>query len=161
VADYSHEVGDPQVPRCGNLALSFNGYMLKLSGGQIDKSYGAISGVPGPKHLEQDRYRHMQNQADLGPIPEGKYWIRLDEIQSNTLGIRRNRGAWGNYWVTIHVFPGTKTFNRGGFFIHGGTTPGSIGCIDLTTEMDVFVKDLRQAADGKTNCYVPLTVKYR
>jgi hypothetical protein len=103
----------------------------------------------------------MQKVADLGPIPEGSYWIRLDEIQSNWLGMRRNAASWGNYWVTIHVFPGTKTHNRGGFFIHGGKTPGSIGCIDLTTEMDLFVKDVRQEAGSKADCHVPLTVKYK
>lgn len=158
--DYSHEVGTPPVPRCGSLSLTFDGTTLKLSGGKGDKSYLAVSGVPGPRSLEQERYQYMQKEADFGPIPEGKYWIRLDEIQSNWLGRRRSQKAWGNHWVTIHVYPGTKTHKRGGFFIHGGTEPGSIGCIDLTSEMDILVRDLRKESDGKSECYVPLTVSY-
>lgn len=38
----------------------------------------------------------------------------------------------------------TQTFGRGNFAIHGGMSPGSAGCIDLTSEMDDFA-DLMQA----------------
>lgn len=159
--DYSHEVGEPKIPQCGTLSLRFNGTSLRMQGGKKEYVYLAVSGMPTLKHLERDRYRNMQANVDIGPIPEGKYWIRLDEIQRNWGGIRRNKASWGNYWVTIHVFPGTETHKRGGFFIHGGKTSGSIGCIDLTDSMDQFVADLRDEAGNKDKCYVPLTVKYR
>ena len=46
--------------------------------------------------------------------------------------------AWGSHRITIHPFDSTHTFGRGGFFIHGGTMPGSAGCIDLTSGMPRF-----------------------
>ncbi|MEZ5601109.1 MAG: DUF2778 domain-containing protein [Candidatus Competibacteraceae bacterium] len=76
-----------------------------------------------------------------GPIPQGIYWIRPDELDDNWLNCRlsdRFANAWGRYRISIHPFT-TETFGRGGFFIHGGATPGSAGCIDLTNHMDRFV----------------------
>ncbi|MGN4069377.1 DUF2778 domain-containing protein [Burkholderia gladioli] len=69
------------------------------------------------------------------------------------------RAAWGDHRITIHVMPGTATFDRGGFFIHGGTHAGSAGCINLHAGMEQFVKDL-QTATGGADCYIPLTVQY-
>jgi len=158
--DYAHEVGDPTIPQCGKLRLLFNGTSLRLQGGKQERVYLAVSGIPGPAHLEPERYSNLQREKNLGPIPAGAYWIRLDEVQSNWFGIRRSQADWGNYWVTIHVYPGTATHGRGGFFIHGGKTPGSIGCIDLAENMDQFVRDLRDEAGGKSACYVPLDVRY-
>jgi hypothetical protein len=48
--------------------------------------------------------------------------------------------AWGNYRVWLNPDPDTETFGRGNFSIHGGWTPGSAGCIDLTREMDDFAE---------------------
>ncbi|WP_245964897.1 L,D-transpeptidase family protein [Trinickia dinghuensis] len=70
------------------------------------------------------------------------------------------RAAWGDHRLTIHVYPGTQTFDRGGFFIHGGTHPGSAGCINLHADMEKFVRDLATAAAGSASCYIPLTVAY-
>ena len=39
---------------------------------------------------------------------------------------------------------GTRTCGRGGFAIHGGAIPGSIGCVDLTRYMPDFVKHFRE-----------------
>jgi len=70
------------------------------------------------------------------------------------------RGAWGNFRLTIHPYPATVTHGRGGFFIHGGTVPGSAGCIDLVAEMDRFVEHLKQELGGLPECYIQLTVRY-
>ena len=99
-----------------------------------------------------------------GPIPEGEYWIQLDEMWKNhfvksALGITP-RAAWGNYRISIHPYASTKTHNRGGFFIHGGYVPGSAGCIDLTGHMDTLVKELINEREGLPKCYIPLTVRY-
>jgi len=64
------------------------------------------------------------------------------------------RAAWGNHRVTLHVYPGTQTFGRGGFFIHGGTHVGSAGCINLHAEMEQFVSDLTKQLDRRGACYV-------
>jgi hypothetical protein len=50
---------------------------------------------------------------------------------------------------------GTNTFGRGNFSIHGGKTPGSAGCIDLTKNNNSFHKWLKSY--GKP---VQLNVKY-
>lgn len=157
---YAHEVGTPTISQCGSVSLLFNGKSLRMQGGKRERVYIAVSGIPGPAHLEAERHAQFQDKANSGPIPEGQYWIRLDEIQKNWFGKRRSQTAWGDYWVTIHAYPGTKRHGRGGFFIHGGTEPGSIGCIDLTDKMEQFVKDIREEADGEDECFVPLTVKY-
>jgi hypothetical protein len=61
--------------------------------------------------------------------------------------------------VTIHPFTTTVTHGRGGFFIHGGKNPGSIGCIDLTSNITKFVKDLDKEG-ARRKCQIHLTVKY-
>lgn len=68
--------------------------------------------------------------------------------------------AWGKHRITIHVFPGTKTYRRGGFFIHGGNHIGSAGCINLHVQMEKFVINLQTATRSSQNCYIPLTVRY-
>ena len=44
-------------------------------------------------------------------------------------------------WLAPHA--NTQTFGRDNFSIHGGSDPGSAGCIDLMSEMDDFA-DLMQ-----------------
>jgi len=70
------------------------------------------------------------------------------------------RAAWGNHRITIHVFPGTQTYNRGGFFIHGGTHAGSAGCINLYGRMEDLLRDLKAATSSSPDCYIPLNVRY-
>ena len=73
----------------------------------------------------------------------------------------RFANAWGRYRISIHPFTTTETFGRGGFFIHGGATPGSAGCIDLTNHMDRFVADLRREVGTSTQtCQIHLEVLY-
>jgi hypothetical protein len=50
---------------------------------------------------------------------------------------------------------GTQTYGRSGFCIHGGDSPGSAGCIDLTDQLEAFVHMFREY--GKD---MELTVKY-
>ena len=75
----------------------------------------------------------------------------------NTIG---RKLAWGNYRASFKALPGTNTYNRSGFYIHGGEVPGSHGCIDLLTHMDDFAKlfVLWQSQSGST---MILTVKYK
>jgi hypothetical protein len=71
-----------------------------------------------------------------GPIPQGTYFLTPSEF-SGVSGLRyilRNRIGlydWGHWRVPLHPYPGTKTFGRSGFFLHGGNEPGSAGCIDV------------------------------
>lgn len=55
---------------------------------------------------------------------------------------------------------GTNTLGRSGFFLHGGTIPGSAGCIDIgggllgSAETDRLLMGILADTDGK----IPLTV---
>ena len=66
----------------------------------------------------------------------------------------------GNFRLTIHPYPSTVTHGRGRFFTHGGSNPGSAGCIDLTVYMDKFVENLKQELEGLPECYVALNADY-
>lgn len=123
----------------------------------------AVSGKPNEKKQFDYSSAH-QSTPYKGPIPEGAYWIQPDQLWENNpvkaaMGITP-RASWGNYRITIHPYPGTKTYNRGGFFIHGGAVPGSAGCIDLTAYMDKFVNEMKKELEGLPKCYIPLTVRY-
>lgn len=163
--NYTGERYDPGVPFCGRAALSltFDGRWLKGLGMKSAVVLPAVSGKPNEKN-KFDYSPARQAIAYKGPIPEGEYWIQPDEMWENNvvksaLGITP-RTAWGNFRITIHPYPATKTHKRGGFFIHGGQVAGSAGCIDLTGHMDKFVKELTKELEGLPKCYIPLTVRY-
>ncbi|MCP5528182.1 MAG: DUF2778 domain-containing protein [Verrucomicrobiales bacterium] len=74
--------------------------------------------------------------------------------------VEQHTSAWGDYRLTIHPYPGTNMGNRGGFFIHGGKTLDSAGCIDLAGSMNRFVADLESAlGDRPATCYIDLEVR--
>ena len=161
---YEAERGHPTTPTCGRsrLSLTFNGYGLVASGSKAMMNYPAVSGKPVGRS-EFDYSSERQTIRFQGPIPEGSYWIQPSQLWSNNWLKNRlssPRSAWGNFRITIHPFPNTETHGRGGFFIHGGSIPGSAGCIDLTAHMDRFIQDLSNELGGMPECYIPLTVKY-
>jgi type VI secretion system (T6SS) effector TldE1-like protein len=121
--------------------------------------YHGVSGRPVGGSFDYSPER--QRQRGEGPIPAGRYWITPSEIWEAGIinWIIRRTTAWGNFRISIHPYPDTATFGRGGFFIHGGSEPGSAGCIDLTDEMDKFIEDLRSGV-RESSCHIPLTVAY-
>nr|WP_239483032.1 tlde1 domain-containing protein [Paraburkholderia sp. C35] len=121
--------------------------------------YAAVSGRP----LDNGSFDYSlarQCEPEQGPIPEGRYWIKPSQMWTNRWYSLAPRSAWGNHRITIHVFPGTQTHDRGGFFIHGGTHSGSAGCINLHMAMEAFVRDLQAAVGNIPDCYIPLSVRY-
>ena len=95
-----------------------------------------------------------QRQRDQGegPLPEGDYWVdprQLANLQERFLYSFRFEDSWGTHRLTIHPFDSTHTFGRGGFFIHGGTAPGSRGCIDLTSNMADFANWIARIPRGQ------------
>lgn len=151
-----------------HLKLTFDGSYLTLYAGSRIFKYPAVSGVRNKKG-GFCYCKSVQNIADQGPIPEGQYWIQLKDLWQrgwkNSIvdllpGVDTYR-SWGNFRFSIHPFSNTIIHGRGGFFIHGGTIPGSKGCIDLTTKMDQFVKDLvGEAAGASIETHIHLTVNY-
>ncbi len=155
---YTDERYDPTLAHCSALILHFDGRELILRGGKIFHTYKAVSGRP--INGKFDYSVEAQKQKNRGPIPEGVYWIRPDEFWENAWYKPAPVDAWGNYRITIHPFTTTETYKRGGFFIHGGSTPGSAGCIDLTSEMDQFYRDLKVEVAGIETCQIHLFVQY-
>ncbi|MBL8210449.1 MAG: DUF2778 domain-containing protein [Bryobacterales bacterium] len=160
MGDYSGERYNPTLPHCGVLTLYFDGHYLRMNGGSRALSYPAVSGKPDAGG-RFDYSVARQRIPNTGPIPEGTYWIRPDELDDNYWNTFSGAfaRAWGRYRITIHPFTTTETYTRGGFFIHGGTEAGSAGCIDLTTHMDTFAADLIREA-GSASCQIHLTVAY-
>jgi RHS repeat-associated protein len=99
---------------------------VKPEGGGRAYYVPATSGRPNCECDEKDRNR--------GPIPGGRYLLLPAEL-SNPGPIKdyfRNKLAdWGDWRVPLHPLPGTKTHGRSGFKLHGGSLPGSAGCIDI------------------------------
>ncbi|MDH5547367.1 MAG: DUF2778 domain-containing protein [Gammaproteobacteria bacterium] len=162
---YAGERYKPKVPACAEskIELNFNGSRLLMTV-KGDKNryftYQAVSGRPNQsgKFVYSDE---RQKKAFEGPIQQADYWINPDEIWENSwYKFWVSDEAWGEFRITIHPYPSTKTHGRGGFFIHGGTVRGSADCIDLTTHISQFIKDLKRELNGRLNSYVPLRVRY-
>lgn len=158
---YAHERATPQVPQCGRSAVSiqFNGKLLVLRGTRQQFSWSAVSGKPDNRG-NFDYSGARQTQPNIGPIPAGDYWINPADLWERPWYGFGMADSWGDFRITLRVMPGTKTHGRGGFFIHGGTTAGSAGCIDLTRSMNDFIAKLKAQLGETNDCYVPVTVRY-
>lgn len=156
---YKAERGNSTLADC-SFSMTFDGLALDCGPG------GNFLAVSGEKKTdgsgEYFDYSAKAQQQPGGPIPEGVYWLNPDELKD--LGVRRlldknswPEKAWGSHAITIHPFETTPTFGRGGFFIHGGEIAGSIGCIDVTNNMD----KVADAVDDVDRCKIKLTIAYR
>jgi len=103
----------------------------------------------------------LQDVADIGPIPEGEYGVDFDKtVKRSELDIVRKQiaypqASWGNYFVNIQS--GILPNGRGGFSIHGGSVPGSNGCIDLHKNADSFFGMML----SRKKSSIPLSVRYK
>ncbi|WP_442943564.1 tlde1 domain-containing protein [Nitrospirillum sp. BR 11752] len=159
---YSSERSDPVIPLCGKsaISLSFNGRVLSMNGSpKGGYTYFGVSGRPNDNG-EFDYSIPRQRMRREGPIPEGQYWIEPSQMWTNHWYNLAPSAAWGFHRITIHIYPGTETYGRGGFFIHGGTHPGSAGCINLHADMERFLVDLQEVVKDGPECYVPLSIRY-
>ena len=135
------------------------------SGVYNTKGYSGRANNDGSFSYTSDRF----DDSNTGPIPPGDYYIKVNEIQTisgrdKALGLVGRGGwpggtdAWGSQRAWIYAMPGTNTYGRGGFSIHGGAVPGSAGCIDLTGNVNVFFNRLQGAAGSQNQ--VLLRVRY-
>jgi hypothetical protein len=138
--------------------------------------FDAVSGAA----LEDGSFEYSlerQAEKDQGPLPEGEYtvnpsaiqnWSDLSFVQKTAAIIRKGTWpggpiAWGSHRVWInpyevdvtHPVTGEKV-RRTGFTIHGGSIPGSVGCIDLSTQDKAFFRKLRQSNQAA----IKLIVRY-
>ena len=171
--------------------LVFTGDHLTKRGSGAETTWAAVSGKTAPAYggayggagfggyeqLEFDYSVDAQRAHDKGPIPEGIYWLDPTELHDMRFWHHAPNPAypfessgWGKHRITIHPHISTQTYGRGGFFIHGGDSPGSIGCIDLWDHMEDFVPVLEDEADraeaavddgsAKRGTKIELTVDY-
>ena len=170
------ERGKPEKPIAKNetekeVKITFDGSLLTADG----RTFHAVSGIPQVMtHRGADNFLEIllrfdyslarPQSKDEGPIPEGVYWIDVDELKEG--GIRHTfyPSSWGKSSITLHPDETTNTWGRGGFFIHGGTQPGSKGCIDLggggplrlEDDMPAFTNFIKQFK----GCVIEVRVKY-
>ena len=143
-----------ELKRAPQASLIFDGQALHWVGWPFNgKKWPAVSGSRGFQTWE------FQKMMNKGPIPEGTYHVRqlnlqrLDDLslyeylravipwRGSWLG---GETSWGRNRIWVRPILGTRTCGRGGFAIHGGAIPGSIGCVDLTRYMPDFVKHFRE-----------------
>ena len=148
-----------------NDVLHYDGKKLswRNDDGKTIQEWDAVSGRDG----YQDPA--FQGLADKGPIPEGAYDVKQSELQfignrSALATVAAEAGftawpggesSWGQSRVWLSPASGTNTLGRSGFSVHGGSYPGSAGCIDLTSNMPSFTS--RVQSYGRD---LRLTVKY-
>lgn len=113
---------------------------LGFAGGDVD-IYGYCSDDPVNF---VDRLGLKKNE---GPTPSGEYEFdpkEASEIEGVNFWARRLRGDWGHGRVPLRPSNGTETHGRDGFYIHGGDTEGSKGCIDIGDKDKDFFRNVRK-----------------
>jgi hypothetical protein len=144
--------------RLGDVRLVFDGFKLcvvtRRAPQRCLRCWRARSGQLDASH---DTQVQDYDKKDYGPIVPGRHRIDTREIQQRIDASGRERSwpggetSWGNFRVVIHPQKGTKTFNRTGFFIHGGSRFGSVGCVDLQANSTTFFDYLRQSVAFRKN----------
>ena len=143
--------GDPR----GEQTIVFSGEKLKYfyPNGKPGPWIPAYSGLPGTKASDQ------YNKG--GPIPEGKYWLYANDVQyaSRNLITWLGKGyppssSWGKYRTNLNPAKWTKTHGRYGFFLHGGFTIGSAGCIDIGSNDEGWIGNWLANQKGKIKLLV-------
>jgi RHS repeat-associated protein len=185
-ADHVETVDGKMLNKIGTSYLSFNGSSITLhsqvptgpvTSYQSEETFTAVSGMP----LENGNFDYSANRQlnkSNGPLPEQDYNVPPGEVAYNTEwervkdwaipgksgGFPGGEKAWGNSRFPIYPSQITLTCNNGesivrnGFTIHGGTTPGSAGCIDLTTGINSFRISMLAAAN-RNNDWRPMLLR--
>ena len=130
----------------------------KSSSGDILCQWDAVSGKP--KYFDDNPKETMKIKNE-GPTPEGVYEVGEIQAADKSLiatakGVAKlilmkttynwnlntvaRRVSWGNFRAPLFPKEETDTFGRTSMYIHGGSIPGSIGCIDLMGGLESFAK---------------------
>ena len=127
---------------------------------------------PGSYHLGMEQHKTSDDwknpqktllavakqKAELYPAFVKKYGEEDHEFTSDTA---ISSVSWGNYRYTLQADKGTNTFGRGSMYLHGGSFPGSIGCIDLSTQMNDFQSYYKSWRDKTGQSTIQLIVDYK
>lgn len=140
------------------------------------KDAASCRGSTDESYLNNPRYVGIKN---FGPIPEGVFRFQRTQAMTFSLAERARMIAGGSYtdpfggslhggdWGTGRVVLTPvrieaarsgcgSTRARSGFYLHGGSLPGSSGCIDIGNSGMDSVLDLTKGFTGA----VTVTVKY-
>ena len=116
-----------------DVIIVYEGTKVKVlnSKGEILYEHSATSGKG--KHMNNPDSQHIQNE---GPIPEGDYSFKTSDWNAQSpirqlYNIIRGNGDWGDY--NVRLTPVTYKGERHSFYLHGGSYPGSAGCIDANS----------------------------
>ena len=149
----SDEIRDPSSsPAATWDRLIFDGYKLEWKRLRtVLYKFNAFSG--------QADLSARESEKDLGPIPQGLYTVNPKDIQSGP-----PNEDWGKRRVSIKPQGSTlKRMNscfrklRSGFYIHGGRTRGTAGCIEINNDVQDRSFFSKLKAYGKL---MDLEVKY-
>jgi len=169
----------------GEELLTFDGKDLtyytqeKLPDGNLKLNSTSFPAVSGRQKKDGtfDYSKEAQAKSSKGPLPEGDYYINPSAIQwwTDQSFITRTiapvkKGTWpgglfawgiARVWITPQEVSITnpttgESVLRNNFSIHGGTSPGSAGCIDLTTKDLPFFRMLEKSKESK----IKLRVSY-
>jgi len=124
--------------------IQFDGSHVALHG-STSYSAAAISGLlPNHPTAAGINYTHPQYQhlANIGPIPEGSYFLEPSESESSPPGTF-NTSAWGVHRTRLHeklltnLSRLTSTTRTGGFYLHQDANHnGTAGCIGIVSARD-------------------------
>jgi hypothetical protein len=99
-------------------------WTYKQSTGELMDGSGTRVAIGYSGHLQGKNNPALQDQHDVGPIPQGHWSIQ---------GPPMNTATHGPFVLRLEPEDGTNTFGRSGFLIHGDSVvhPGmaSLGCI--------------------------------
>lgn len=159
--------GDYSQPQAPNPKKNCVSMKYSISSGKLVVKTGAAT---GPQYLVMDatsgRGSSMNNPGDInlfkvGPIPPGSYSLNPSEISTGLMwSLTRNmKGDWGSFRVPLHPQFDLPDGRTGGFFLHGGSIPGSAGCIDcggglFGNDNTKALLDILNSADGAVPCEV-------
>lgn len=117
----------------------------------------AAAGLPSSTDCTQPQYQHIPN---VGPIPEGAYYLRPGDVERVTSGT----GGWGHWRTRLIERPDTEIRRRasterdGGFYLHQDANHnGTAGCIGLWNHSDnvAFHREIRA-----NSAPIPVVVSY-
>ena len=183
-----------RIPQCKDekgqpVQLTFNGSTLEGNGFCATAVSGRHSGASiketntsDGQYIETtlifDYSMARQRQRNVGPTPEGCYFIRTDHEDSAT-GTNNPKGepsrrhgwpkssAWGDYSWPLTPYPETDVNDeegnpRSGMFLHGGSDPGSAGCVDVCNHDDNALHDFmdRIRKVNASPCFVKVCARY-
>jgi len=134
---------------------------LQTAPGTVDSG---VADLESSLAYEKKYNEELWGKVQSGEITKDEYYKKIEEFSEDNTNFYddkiRSRLAWGKYRASFKRYGKTKTHGRGGFYIHGGDSAGSHGCIDLLTHMDDFAKLLTFWRSQSRSKKLILTVKY-